>query len=210
MTTEAELTALRARMARILLGPACGRIDFVLPHVHVRPGGYAVIGASLSVPHAAGRVPAARRGMSVRVNAHLPRHVGAEFDERTNAIIVPRADYGADAWECASFVHEATHAVFDFYGTRIRAVEEEAAAYIAESIYLRHLRLPLETTGIEGIAGAISVHICAPQRIGGPPNNVVSQETLNPLIAAIRASPTYSFLRGLPRGYRYRSDGGSI
>lgn len=210
MATAAELTALRERMARILLGPACASIEFILPHVHIRPGGYAVIGASLSVAHASGPTPPARRGMRVRVNEHLPRHVGAEFDPPSNAIIVPRADYGATPWECAAIVHESTHAVLDFYGTRLTAVEEEAAAYIAESIYLRRLRLPLSTTGIQALADAISAHIVAPQRIGGPPNNVVSQETLDPLIAAIRRSPTYSFLRDLPHSYRYDSDGGAI
>ncbi len=210
MTTEAELAALRARMATLLIGPACARIAFSLPGLTIRPGGYTVIGMSLGVAHPHASRGAARRPMSVRVNTHLPHNVGAEYDSRTNTIIVPHAGYGANAGECAAIVHEATHAVFDYYRLRARAVVEEAAAYIADAIYARRVGLPREHGGIRGIADEISGHIVAPQRIGGPPNTGVGQEDLNRLIAAIRASSTYAFLRNLPRNYRYPSDGGAI
>lgn len=210
MTTEAELAALRQRMSALLVGPACMRIAFSMPGLTIRPGGYTVIGMSLGVAHAPGHSPAARRPMSVRVNTHLPPHVGAEYHAGSNAIVVPSAGYGVSASDCEVIVHEATHAIFDFYRIRISAWTEEAACYVAESIYARRVGLPPATDRIGAIADEIAGHVVAPQRIGGPPNSAVSQADVDRLIAAIRASPTYAPLREQPRGYRYPVNGGAI
>jgi hypothetical protein len=210
MTTEAELQALRQRMSNVLMGPACASIAFSLPGLTIRPGGYMVIGASLAVPHASGRTTAARRPMSVRVNTHLGRHVGASYSGSTNTISVPSADFGVGADQCLSIVHESTHAVFDYFSIRASAYIEEAAAYIAGALYHRFVMGVPFGSGIHGEAETIAAHIRAPQRIGGTPNNVVTQDILDPLLAAIRTSPAYRFLREERRGYGYSQDGGAI
>lgn len=210
MTTEAELAALRRRIANVLTGPACASIDFTIRGVRIRGGGYMVIGASLDVPHAAARPPAGRRPMSVRVDTRLPAGVGASYHAGPNAIVVPRADYGSGARECRALVHEATHAVFDYYRTRLDAWHEEAAAYIAGAIYFRYvLGAPL-AGDIFIAADALAGRILAPQRLGGPSNRIVTPADADALIAVIRASPTYAGLREERRGYRYRHDGGGI
>ncbi len=148
--------------------------------------------------------------MSVRVDTHLPAGTGAAYHAGRNAIVVPRADYGTGARECRTLVHEATHAMFDYYRTRIGAWVEEAAAYIAGAIYFRFvLGAPL-TGDIFIAADGIAGRILAPQRIGGPSNRIVSAADTDQLIAVIRASPTYAALREERRSYRYRHDGGGI
>lgn len=207
MTTEAELAALRDRIAGVLTGPISARISFSFPTLQIRPGGFVVIGMSLASPPTASPAPAARRRMSVRVDRHMPSGVGAEYIARTNTLSVPHAQYGITIEEQSGIVHEATHAVFDYYRMRATAYVEEAAAYVAESIYCHHLRMPRATSGIQAVSDVIAARICGPQRIGGAPNSVVTQAEVNRLVSAIASSSTY---RDLGRTHRYRQDGGAI
>lgn len=208
MSTPAELAALRDRIADILLTDPCQRIRFNVAGFSIRPGGYTVIGLSIAVRRPTRPVAAQRRRMAVRV-APLGVHVGAEYRAARNEIVVPSAAYGGTVPEQMALVHEATHAVFDFYRSRIGAWNEEAAAYIAGAIFRRLSGHALVGSGIFGVAEDIAQSLVAPQPLA-PWTQDVSQADLDRLVSVIRASTTYRGLRRQRRGYRYRHDGGSL
>jgi predicted ribosomally synthesized peptide with SipW-like signal peptide len=209
MTTETELAALRERFAQILTGGQCARIAFHYGNVHIRGGGYCVIGMSLGTapahPHGRGE----HRRMSVRV-ARLREHHGAEYRSRTNEIVVPRADYGVPLTERMAIVHEATHAVLDYYRTRLSAVDEEAVAYIACAMYIA-----MENRDYPAVSevGRISMEIA--RGLTGATatlaswTDTVTQEQQDRLTQAIRESPAYAHIRRRPH-MRYPHDGGRI
>ena len=123
MTTQAELTQLRQRIAQILLGGACARINFQMGAIVIRSGAYSVIGMSIGIapahPHGHGR----HRQMGVNV-VEMPHFVDARYVARTNEIQVRSATTGGSLTDRVDIVHEATHAVFDYNGIRSTAFEE--------------------------------------------------------------------------------------
>ncbi len=211
MTTAAELTALRERVARILTTDPCQRVDFNIPGYRLRPGGFFVIGMSLTVSDAAHRVAGHRgRPMHVRVE-HMPPHVGAMYYARSNSIVVPRASYGSTAPEREAIVHEATHAIFDFQRVRLPAWEEEATAYIADAVYRRHCgNTQAGATGIDAIADGIARDVSATTAGLASWTHDVTAAQMQTLIAAIRRDPAYAGLREERRSYRYLHNGGTL
>lgn len=211
MTTAAELSALRDRIARILTTDPCQRIDFNIPGYRLRPGGFFVIGTSLAFSDAAHHPPGHRgRPMHVRVE-HMPPHVGAMYYARSNSIVVPRANYGLQDFEREAIVHEATHAIFDFQRVRLPAWEEEATAYIADAVYRRLCgNTQAGATGIDAIADSIAQDICATTRGLASWTRDVTAAQMQRLISAIRADPAYAGLRTERRSYRYVHNGGTL
>lgn len=211
MTTAAELSVLRDRIARILTTDPCQRVSFNVPGFSLRPGGFFVIGTSLAFSDAAHR-PAGHRGrpMHVRVE-HMPPNVGAMYYARSNSIVVPRANYGLRDVERETIVHEATHAIFDFQRVRLPAWEEEATAYIADAVYRRICgNTEAGATGIDAIADSIAQDISATTRGLAPWTHDVTAAQMQRLITAIRADAAYAGLRTERRGYRYLHNGGTL
>ena len=83
--------------------------------------------------------------VGVPPNQHLPAGYAAKcrYDPDTHRLLFPRENYGlSPGTETFDIVHEATHASFDyFYGRRggfyVSAIEDEAAAFLAQAIYSR-------------------------------------------------------------------------
>src|SRR5262249_43238416 len=74
----------------------------------------------------------------------------AEYDDDNDEFIFENADYGSSAiLQQAVIVHEAVHAYFDYLGEgkKFIGVDNEAAAYMAEAIYVRRkgLKVPAES-----------------------------------------------------------------
>lgn len=207
--TPEQLAALRARISGILLGGSCARIAFHLGGVHLRPGGFTVIGMSMGTAPATRHGRGARRSMGVDVR-RMPSGVGAEYDPPSNTIRVPNADYGRTVGERASIVHEAAHAVYDYFRFRATALEEEAGAYIAGAMYLR-MEGGDDSGGSEHrrIAWEISADLVAPHRLMRPWTDTVDSAQRQRLIDAIAASGTYAHLRR-HRSTRYTHDSGRI
>lgn len=118
----------------VLTSPSARRIDFHLGLIHVDVVGLMAINSLIVV--GAVRIDVAR---------FLEPGVGAEYDNATNTLKVPRDDYGTTSNERATIVHECVHALHDVYGgghfhprggTRFMTTSEnEAAAYVAGCLY---------------------------------------------------------------------------
>jgi len=208
--TPAQLVTLRDRISRILIGESCGRIGFRIGGAHIRPGGFTVIGMSIATATASRRGHGDRRSMGVAVR-QMPDGVGAEYNTPSNTIRVPSADYGRTLDDRNGIVHEATHAIYDYFRIRATALEEEAGAYIAGAMYTRmeggdHSAI---SSPIFRIAWEISADLVAPHRLMRPWTDAVSPAQQQRLVNAIAASPTYSYFRR-HRTERYTHDGGRI
>jgi hypothetical protein len=209
MATAAELAALRKRIARILIGGECARIAFQFGSVNFRSGGYAVVGMSIGTAPAHAHAHGRHHQMGVQIGA-MPDGVGAQYESRENVIWVPDVAFGATTRQAISLVHEATHAVFDYYRIRVTALEEEAIAYISGAMYglMRdaHYSTP---SSIGAVALPIARALITPSSAAGPVARTVTQAQRDQLISTIRASPIYRNLNLHPNR-RYTQDGGRI
>ena len=131
--TPAQLVTLRDRISRILIGETCGRIGFVLAVPTSRPGGFTVIGMSIATATASRRGHGDRRRWASRCGKCLT--ASAPNTTQSNTIRVPSADHGRTLDDRNGIVHEATHAIYDYFRIRATALEEEAGAYIAGAMY---------------------------------------------------------------------------
>jgi hypothetical protein len=194
-------------MADTLLSSACQRIRFDFAGVAVRPGGYTVIAFSLIGPRPNRRLAANRRPMDVRVES-LSAGTEAAYRALNNEIVVPSVTFGATLQEERSIVHEATHAVFDFQRTRITALDEEAAAFLAGAIFWRLSGGGPVATSITGPALEIAGDLVSRHPALVPWTYTVTPQQQDRLVTAVRAS--YPNLRRRPRSYRYTHSGGGL
>lgn len=118
----------------VLSSPSARKIDFHLGLIHVDVVGLMAINNLIVVG-----------AVRIEVARFLEHGVGAEYDDSTNTLKVPRSDYGATSDEKATIVHECVHALHDVYGgghfhprggsRYITKNENEAAAYVAGCLY---------------------------------------------------------------------------
>lgn len=208
MATEAERAALRQRIANLLMGNVVQRIGFTIAGHDISPGGFMVIAMSLATAESPGMPGHRPHTMSVQISTDLPPHAGAAYHAWSNAIQVPRANYGTTHRDRVTLVHEAVHAIFDYQRIRLGAMREEAAAYIADAMYESMLGFPTGGgTRMEQTARSIADALLAgsPGRAGARPT--VTQEQLTQLTGHIHAHPAYN---GIARGFMYDHTGGRI
>ncbi len=211
-TTPAQREMLRQRFANLLMSGEVARINFRYGHFHLRPGGYVVIAMSLATRdiHHPGQVDQ-RRPMDVQVET-IPPQADALYRSRTNTIAVPTIDYGQTPAHRAAVVHEATHAIFDYNRVRLTAFEEEACAYIADAMYRQMIgaSLPYDMHPVFGAARRIAEGLVATHRLMRPWTDEVTATDMQPLLAALRASPGYSGIASRRASFQYTHDGGTI
>lgn len=121
----------------VLGSPSAQRINFRLGLIHVDGTGLAAVSNLLSI----GTVS----GLRIRVGGPLPRGAAAAYDDATNTLRFSRAEFGVNASEKATILHECVHALHDVYGGGyyhprggsrfMTASENEAAAYVAGCLY---------------------------------------------------------------------------
>jgi hypothetical protein len=179
----------------VLMSPSARKIDFHLGLIHVDVVGLMSVGNLIL----AGAV-------KIDVTRFLPQGVGAEYDNASNTLKVPSADYGARSNEKATIVHECVHALHDVYGggffhprggsRYITASENEAAAYVAGDLY------HLYETG-RPLRGSDTVFFHADKiakRIMNQRGAFVSTEEAIALRKVIVDSPTYKIGFSTPTG----------
>ncbi len=206
MATAEELRRLRTRIGNLLMGRSVQRINFRIGGVNITPGGFTVIGMSLltaDIPSGPGR-----RAMSVEVSSHLPSHAAAAYEARTNAIRVPRANYGMTVEEAVTLVHESVHAICDFNNLGLNAMREEAAAYIADAMYSAYLFIPAGGgTRIETVARTIADDLIAQAERTPGLRPEVTQAQLTELCNRVHAHRGY---HAIPRRSAYLHNGGTL
>jgi len=207
MATAQELADLRQRIANLLMAGPVQRIGFRIGGHDITPGGFTVIGMSLATADVA--LPGARRrAMSVRISEHLPPHAAAAYHANDNSIHVPTAGYGGTHRQRLTLVHEAVHAIFDFQRIRLNAIQEEAAAYIADAMYSSLLGFPSGSAiRLERTARAIADTLLPRSPGTGGARPEVTQAQLTELTGHIHAHPVYN---PMARSYGYPHNGGTL
>jgi hypothetical protein len=215
MATQQELETLRQRFAAILMSAACGRIRIRYGAVSITGNGYYVIGFGLSTALAHRTHHGRRREMGVRVG-QMPQYADAFYHPQTNDIVVPHLNYGRTPYERRVIVHEATHAIFDFYFLRATGLENEALASVAEMMFRRFdQRITLPPAEIPALSpfertvDEVAYELAPAHPLMAAWTDVVSSAQMARLIQAVRHLPGYAFLNRHPR-YRYQNTGGSL
>jgi hypothetical protein len=123
-----QLVTLKRRVINILKSPTTGKIDFYLGSMHVTGAGYLRVADAISVDK-----------IGVRIGM-VPAGAAASFQPWV--FDFPNGQYGALPSDQATIVHEATHAMkaltLSFAGL-VPDTQNEAAAYVAEALYMRYL-----------------------------------------------------------------------
>lgn len=142
----------------VLSSPSAKRIDFHLGLIHVDAAGLAAIHNFV----ATGIV-----GIKV---GELKEGVAGQYFNSTNTLRFKRENYGANAFERATILHECVHALHDMYGGGtyhpkggsrfVSASENEAAAYVADQLfYLYETGTVQNHDRIADVAGVIAKRI---------------------------------------------------
>lgn len=118
---------LRQRVLDVLSEALTFQMNFVAPPIHVRGDGLFRVWAAVS-----------GRKIGVRVGP-LPPGTEALYNKRHNEFVFSSSAFGKTYGEKAAIFHECIHAMADIEHTVAHAVAEEAAAYVAELIYIRKL-----------------------------------------------------------------------
>lgn len=205
--------ALVNRMSAVLMSSACQQIDFQIDGFHVDGSGFAAV--ALAFAGGAG-MPLNTASNAVRVIA--PRAawpepqrsdtgVNAFYNGGNNTFYIPTLEFGASSRaDRRSIVHEATHCLVDITRARVRRLTNEAAAFIAGSLYGLLEDEPFavvervlighghrfERGGVHDVAQSIARGL---QVYPGAP---VSQADAGRLYQAIQQHPTYANVRQNP------------
>jgi hypothetical protein len=125
----------------VLREPGIWKIGFDLNGLCVTGQRYAMVAAAIEdgkiACEAVDRFP-------LKPGQKLPpgTKIGAVYDPDADTIYFPREDYGkSSGYEKTVILHEATHAIFDLFAKtgddRVLAINDEAAAVLAQAHYLR-------------------------------------------------------------------------
>ena len=172
--------ALRARVTEILCNPHTRRIRFEIRSVRVEGGLFERVAAAV-----------ARGAIGVKVNPGVRRSSGGAIDAEYSSVRKHFSFAHAflrPVFDEALVVHEAVHAGFDLDRIRMPAADDEAAAYVAQCVYLMHVGLETAPDDEPILAAAWP---SAAAVFGG---GAVSDELLPALRDAIWASPGYEHL----------------
>lgn len=121
----------------VLISPSAKRIDFHLGFMHVDAAGLNAVRNLIitGIVH-------------VNVVPTTKSDAAAAYNNFTNTLRIPRADYGATARERSDILHECVHALHDAYGSGyyhsrggsmfMTRSENEATAYVADALYFMY------------------------------------------------------------------------
>jgi membrane protease subunit (stomatin/prohibitin family) len=115
----------------------------------------------------------------------------AHYNHHTGVYTFPSYDFGIGSMEQAVIVHESVHALVGIrYGTKrpvvVTRTENEAAAYVANALYLRYaVKLPISYWSMQIKADEIA------GRIMNVKNAIVPERDANMLRTLITYDPTY-------------------
>ncbi len=118
------------RIARLLENPPTSTIDFHLGGLLVTPRGFVDIAGEFR----AGNI-------TLAIDRTMPESAGAKYQEGHNRLVVCTTfeQVFNTPWGGAVLVHEAVHAMIDRNrAVRTTVLHAEAAAYIAQVLYLLH------------------------------------------------------------------------
>ena len=177
----------------VLSSSSARKIDFHLGLIHVDAAGLAAIHNLVAVGTIAIKVGALREG------------VAGQYSNATNTLRIKRENYGADAFERATILHECVHALHDIYGGGsyhpkggsrfVSASENEAAAYVADQLfYLYETGTVQNHDRIADVAGVIA------KRIRNQRGAFVTTAEATALRIAIVSNAEYSYNLNTPTG----------
>jgi hypothetical protein len=172
--------ALRARVSEILRNPCARRIRFDIRTARVNAGLFERVAAAVT-----------RGAIGVKVNPGVRRSSGGAIDAEYSSVGKHFSFAHAflrPVFDEALVVHEAVHAGFDLDRVRMPAADDEAAAYIAQCVYLMHVGLEAAPEDEPILAAAWP---SAAAVFGG---GVVPDELLPALRDVIWQSPGYEHL----------------
>ena len=187
--------SLAQRVINLLRGPEVGRIRFSFPD------GAAAITVDRGMYHrVASAIEHRRIGIFPATDpALIPSDAGATYDGTPvdGGTIFIRAGkaWGRDLE--GDLVHECTHAGFDVdKRNTLTALNDEAAAYVAEVLYYRMSNAPLSywagmVGGVRDVALPVANALLHEYQAGNTPTPAVDPVTFNALRAVIPLRPVY-------------------
>jgi hypothetical protein len=124
--------ALRNRIISLLVSPSVLKIDFRLAKYRVNGYGFRVVIGLLNM-----------RAIRVVIDPDALESEGADalYHDEDDSYYFPSGMYGMSLWEKMAIVHESVHAILDAQGggKYHRAIDNEAAAYVANALYALNL-----------------------------------------------------------------------
>ncbi len=172
--------ALNARVSDILRNPHARRIRFEMRSIRVDARLFETVAAAV-----------AGGAIGIRINPGVRRASGGAIDAEYSSVgkyFTFAHGFLRPVFDEALVVHEAVHAGFDLARIRMPAADDEAAAYVAQCLYLMHVGLeaPPEDEAILAAAWPSASAV-----IGG---GVVPDALVAALRQAIWDSPGYEHL----------------
>lgn len=127
---NAAEAALRARIISLLLSPSVQRINFRLAKYRISGFGFHVVIGLLRM-----------NAVGVVINTDVGSQAEAVYNNLDDNYYFPNGMYGMSLWEKMIIVHESVHAMIDAQGGGLyhRAIDNEAAAYVANALYVLNL-----------------------------------------------------------------------
>jgi hypothetical protein len=172
--------SLADKVAAIFEGPRAARIDFRLGRLEVSPKRLRGVGKAI------------KKG-DIKVEVHTGgKLLGAAYDPHDDTLMVPD-DKLASVASQAGVLHEGVHALVDMYKCKdVTVLNDEAAAYLAEVIYLRAAH-----SWVNGGAAEMAIYNAADQiakahNLYNKRGVRLSNDDAADLRAAIHKHPAYS------------------
>ena len=179
--------SIECNVIAILEDPVVRRINFRLPRTQGSPevpvygNGYRVIARGIH-----------NRNIKVSHNILLEQFGAGNYDEKYDWLRLPFTTAITFA-EKALVIHEATHALLDYHRQPLRKSISEAAAYIAQAMYLKLKNAwhELQFTNRPSDFILASAYQIALRILTTPGAYNVTSEELQKLIEDIRQTPIY-------------------
>jgi hypothetical protein len=171
--------SLADKVAAIFEGPRVARIDFRLGRLEVSPKRLRGVGKAI------------KKG-DIKVEVATGTLLGAAYDPHDDTLMVPD-DKLASVVSQAGVLHEGVHALVDMYKCKeVTVLNDEAAAYLAEAIYLRAAH-----SWVNGGAAEMAIYDAADQiakahNLYNKRGVRLSNDDVADLRAAIHKHPAYS------------------
>jgi hypothetical protein len=166
-------------VAAIFEGPRVARIHFRLGRLEISPQRLRGVGKAI------------KKG-DIKVEVHTGKLLGAAYDPHDDTLMVPD-DKLASVVSQAGVLHEGVHALVDMYKCKeVTVLNDEAAAYLAEAIYLRAAH-----SWVNGGAAEMAIYNAADQiakahNLYNKRGVRLSNDDVADLRAAIHKHPAYS------------------
>lgn len=131
MAWNAPEVSLRERLISVLSSPAVQKINFRLANYQISWFSFLTVIGLLRTT-----------AIQIVIDTAMDPDDDAEYGPREDAFFFSQGMYGLSLEEKAVMVHESVHAWIDYLGNGAhhRAVDNEAAAYVAEALYYLHMK----------------------------------------------------------------------